>query len=69
MMSRKSDDERISEARVTPERHDTAEAEDLENALGALEVSEADDPTREETQALRRDVVDASVSLERKQRR
>jgi hypothetical protein len=68
-MSGKSDDQRIFEARVTPERHDTAEADELEKALGELEVSEADDPTREETHTLRRGVVDASVNLERKQRR
>ena len=53
-MTTKSDDQRISEAGVAPERHDTAEA---------------DDPTPDETHSLRRGVIDASLNLERKQRR
>jgi hypothetical protein len=48
---------------------DAPEILQLHDALEALEVSEADDPTINETHRLRRAVVEASVALERKQPR
>jgi hypothetical protein len=54
---------------ATPPSDDASEATDLRTALEALEISEADDPTHDETHRLRRDVVEAAVALERKQQR
>jgi hypothetical protein len=51
-----------------PGPDDSLEAVQLHDALGALEVSEADDPTPMETATLRSDVIAASKALDRKQK-
>jgi hypothetical protein len=46
---------------------DSAEVKDLADALRRLELSEAGNPTHDETLILREDVINASVALQRKQ--
>jgi hypothetical protein len=58
----------IPDKQTKPGPDDDAEAAQLHDALGALEVSEADDPTPRETATLRSDVIAASKALDRKQK-
>jgi hypothetical protein len=57
----------VSDPPAIPGPDDSAEAAHLHDALGALEISEADDPTHEETAALSKNVIAASRALDRKQ--
>jgi hypothetical protein len=62
--------QQVPEPAAPPAADDDApEILQLHEALLALEISEADDPTILETHRLRRAVVEASVALERKQPR
>lgn len=69
MTNSKIGNEKVTQGLPAIARDDTREATELISALDALEVSEADGPTREETHRLRGDVIEATMALDRKDSR